>query len=139
MKFTLDSGPGRCRIRSSDNSQLQVLYSPQELDNAEGRSTIQELNFSSSVLITPDKPLDWRPQNFAEVTREDFAELLEYSPEIVLFGSGDRLQFPGQEMTMDLIPAGVGFEVMNTPAACRTYNLLMMEGRQVVAALLLGG
>lgn len=138
MKFSLDSGDGRCRIRSSDNRQLQVLYSPlQELEIG-GGSTVQELNFASSVLITPLKPVDWRPQHFDEVTRNDFACLLDFSPEIVVYGSGEAMHFPAHELTRDLIEAGVGLEVMNTPAACRTYNLLMMEGRLVVAALLLG-
>jgi uncharacterized protein len=58
-------------------------------------------------------------------------------PEIVLLGTGDRQRFPHPRLTQALLAHGVGVEVMDTAAACRTYNIIMMEGRRVAAALLL--
>ena len=58
-------------------------------------------------------------------------------PEIVLLGTGDRQRFPRPKLTRALLARGVGVEVMDTSAACRTYNIIMMEDRRVAAALLM--
>lgn len=138
MKFTLDSGAGRCQVLASDGAEIRVLYAPPVTGNHAERQRVETLKFSTSVIITAWQPVPWRPQRCEQLTKSDFSGLLEYAPEIVVYGSGDKLRFPPAELLSDLANAGIGFEVMNTPAACRTYNLLMMEGRQVVAALLLG-
>ena len=65
-----------------------------------------------------------------------FARLAELRPELVLFGSGARLRFPAPALLKPLIDARIGIETMDTAAACRTYNVLLAEGRSVVAALL---
>ncbi|HET7157715.1 MAG TPA: MTH938/NDUFAF3 family protein, partial [Burkholderiales bacterium] len=62
--------------------------------------------------------------------------LLTTRPEIILFGSGATLRFPRPELTRAIAAAAVGLETMDTAAACRTYNVLTAEGRQVLAALL---
>jgi len=62
--------------------------------------------------------------------------MLELDPELVLLGTGDRMQFPPQSITQPLMQQSVGLEVMNTAAACRTYNVLAHEGRNVVASLI---
>jgi uncharacterized protein len=69
-------------------------------------------------------------------TGSDFAALLNLSPELVLLGTGTRQRFPHPRLTRALTEARIGIEVMNTAAACRTYNILMSEGRRVVAAFL---
>ncbi len=66
----------------------------------------------------------------------DFAPLLALKPEIVLLGTGPAFDFPHPRVLAPLRDAGIGVEVMDTPAACRTYNILLAEGRNVVAALL---
>jgi len=68
---------------------------------------------------------------------EDWAPLLPLRPEVVLLGTGTRQRFPAPQVLRPLIEAGIGVEVMDLPAACRTYNILMSEGRLVAAALLL--
>jgi uncharacterized protein len=78
----------------------------------------------------------WPPGRFEQLTQADFDGLLEHSPEIVIFGSGSRLRFPQPALLRTLIDRRVGFESMDTAAACRTYNVLASEGRNVVAALL---
>jgi uncharacterized protein len=79
----------------------------------------------------------WAAAGFDGLTAEDFAQLLAQKPEVVLFGAGPAIRFPHPRLTSALTDAGVGVEVMDTPAACRTFNILTAEGRSVVAALLL--
>ena len=79
----------------------------------------------------------WAPAGFEGLTENDFAQLLTGKPEVVLFGAGAGIRFPDPRLTRALAAAGVGVEVMDTPAACRTFNILAAEGRNVVAALLL--
>ncbi len=67
-----------------------------------------------------------------------FERLLELEPELVLYGSGARLRFPEPAVLRLFHGHGIGFEAMDTFAACRTYNVLCMEGRRVLAALLIG-
>ena len=63
--------------------------------------------------------------------------MLELEPEIVLLGSGRRLVFPRQEIFGQVLGRNIGLEIMDTAAACRTFNILAAEGRRVAAALIL--
>jgi uncharacterized protein len=78
----------------------------------------------------------WHAGSFESLTAEHFARVVALHPEIVIFGSGARLRFPAAALLRPLIDAGIGIETMDTAAACRTYNVLLAEGRAVVAALL---
>ena len=78
----------------------------------------------------------WRPQDFQSLTEGDFEKLLEERPELVIFGSGQRLRFPSPSLLRSLLSAHIGVETMDTAAACRTHNVLLAEGRCVVSALL---
>ncbi|MBE7418178.1 MAG: Xcc1710-like domain-containing protein [Ideonella sp.] len=79
----------------------------------------------------------WTAADFETLRQVDFDALLALRPEIVLFGSGSRLRFPSPALLRELIARRVGVESMDTAAACRTYNVLAAEGRNVVAALLI--
>ena len=89
------------------------------------------------VLTSEAIATGWGSGGFERLTDEDFAQLLAKKPEVVLFGAGPTIRFPHPGLTRALTEAGVGVEVMDTPAACRTFNILAAEGRSVVAALLL--
>ena len=78
----------------------------------------------------------WNAADFDALGVEHFARLAALGPELVVFGSGPRIRFPGAALLRPLIDAGIGVETMDTAAACRTYNVLFAEGRPVVAALL---
>ena len=78
----------------------------------------------------------WPVDAFAALSAEHFAALAELGPELVIFGSGVRLRFPPAALLRPLIERRIGIETMDTAAACRTYNVLLAEGRTVVAALL---
>lgn len=91
----------------------------------------------SSLLVLPERVMDWPPASFDALAEAHFALIAELQPEVVLLGTGARLRFPHPRLTASLARAGIGLEVMDVQAACRTYNILMAEERVVVAALLL--
>jgi uncharacterized protein len=100
---------------------------------------IGETEYRQNVIVTPDAvATGWAPAGFAALTAEDFASLLPYTPEIVLLGTGLAQRFPHPRLTAALANARVGVEVMDTRAACRTFNILIAEDRRVVAALIVG-
>ncbi|MFM9917748.1 MAG: Mth938-like domain-containing protein [Rhizobacter sp.] len=93
--------------------------------------------FTSSVVVPwTGIVTSWNVARFAELTVDHFAALVQHDPELVLFGSGEKLRFPPASLLRSLIERRIGFETMDTAAACRTYNVLLSEGRNVVAALL---
>jgi len=78
----------------------------------------------------------WSVDDFDALSADHFATLAALAPELVIFGSGSRLRFPKPALLQPLMARRIGFETMDTAAACRTYNVLLAEGRAVVAALL---
>ena len=80
---------------------------------------------------------NWNCQRFTDLTADHFALLAAVDTELVVFGSGDRIQFPPPSWLGALMGKRIGLETMDTRAACRTYNILAGEGRRVVAALLI--
>jgi len=81
--------------------------------------------------------LHWPLDGLGGLGPSHFEQVLALAPELVIFGSGERLQFVSPGLYRCLIDARIGMETMDTGAACRTYNVLASEGRSVVAALLL--
>jgi len=98
---------------------------------------INRQRHEGAVLVMPEGEITaWTVQSFEALAASDFEALLAREPELVLFGTGENQRFPHPRLTAALASAGIGVDVMNTHAACRTYNILMMEGRRVLAALL---
>lgn len=91
----------------------------------------------SVALCASGKRADWPGVPFEGLTAAHFEQLLALDPELVIFGSGQRLRFVHPSLHAQLMTRRVGLETMDTQAACRTYNILAQEGRRVVAALLL--
>jgi uncharacterized protein len=92
---------------------------------------------STSVVIgSRGERLDWAGITLATLTAEHFDQVAAFKPELVVFGSGAKLQFPSPALQRSLMQARIGLETMDTLAACRTYNILAGEGRHVVAVLL---
>jgi uncharacterized protein len=97
----------------------------------------------SPLIVLPDELINpWvlaaEPSTAQSLSSADFTLLLELKPELVIFGSGAKFQFPASAIMAAFGAARIGFEVMDTPAACRTYTVLVSEGRQAAAALLIG-
>ncbi|MDR2195749.1 MAG: Mth938-like domain-containing protein [Gallionellaceae bacterium] len=102
-----------------------------------GYVSVNGKRYEHSVVVTPEQVLtDWRPA-FDALDESHFDALLALDPEVLLLGTGERLRFPPPHLYKKLVNARIGVECMDTPAACRTYNILMAEGRRVVAAVLL--
>jgi uncharacterized protein len=98
---------------------------------------IGEQVLSNSCLFNANELIaDWGPRSVAQLTPEHFAAVLAWEPEIVLLGTGPKQAFPARNIYAALLARGVGFEVMDNGAACRTYNVLVSEDRRVAAGLL---
>lgn len=123
MKIQLDSSGHLNRIRQ---------YGPAGI-------TVNQTVHHGSIVILPDQVTDWPPQRYADLAAAHFELIARLNPEVVLLGTGERLRFPPAAVTRALAETGIGLEVMDTGAACRTYNVLAGEGRRVAAALLLIG
>lgn len=122
MKLTDDRMPGVQLVRS---------YAP-------GEVRVGETVLHRSCLIKADRLVsDWRPQTIDELSVADLDSVFALEPEIVVLGSGTRQRFPEPQLLAAILSRGIGCEVMDTGAACRTYNILASEDRRVVAALLL--
>jgi uncharacterized protein len=93
--------------------------------------------YESSLVVAPDFiRSDWTPVGLAELTDDALAVIRDLHPEIVLLGTGKVQRFPAPGSLRALIEAGIGVEVMDNSAACRTYNVLASEERRVAAALI---
>jgi len=122
MRFDLDMGEGANQIRAY----------------AAGQVKINDKVYHQSIIVTPREIIEnWQPKNISELKSTDFDKIIALKPEIVLLGTGEQLCFPDSVILHPLKEHAIGFEVMNTAAACRTYTVLVAEGRNVLAALLL--
>lgn len=107
----------------------------------EGWIAVNGQRHEGSLLLTSDGQLiPWGCSRFDELQADHFdrlASLMPEPPELVVFGSGARLRFVPPSLLRDLMSRRIGVESMDTAAACRTYNILVSEGRRVIAALLI--
>jgi len=122
MKLSLDTGSASYRISHYDRAGI----------------TINEAVYTQDLIVMPEALVaDWASAPVAELTVEHFAALDERDCEILLLGTGRDQRFPPARLMADLGRRGIGLEVMDTAAACRTYNVLMSEDRRVAAALMM--
>ena len=98
--------------------------------------TVNGQRHQQSLVVLPEKIIPWQAERFDTLSAENFVFLKDLNAEIVLLGTGARQRFPHPRLTAVLTSAGVGVEVMDLKAACRTYNILVAEERKVAAALL---
>ena len=137
MKFDLENYTN-LRIHAYDRGmitlavptglQLELAVNPQT-----GLCQITE----SLILTGREVITDWEPNQLPELTASHMEAVLSLDPELVLLGTGARQQFPALEVLTRFYRAQIGVEVMDTAAACRTFNILVAEGRKVAAALLM--
>ena len=125
MKIQLEAG--------GKNDNLIRAYAP-------GSVTVNADTYDTSLVISRSSLIkDWGPGSIDDLTTVHLDTILELDPELILIGTGDILKFPPTEKLRVLIEAGIGYEIMDTGAACRTYNVLMAEGREIVAGLIVQG
>jgi uncharacterized protein len=102
-----------------------------------GYVAVNGVRYAKSLVVTPARVLeDWPATGFEQLTPEHFDFLSALAPDIVLLGTGAKLRFPRPALSVSLIAARIGLEVMDNAALCRTFNILVGEGRNAVAAIL---
>jgi uncharacterized protein len=98
---------------------------------------INKVRHDGNLLLTATRIVSpWATGGYAGLTSDDFAAARDLGMAIVIVGTGSRQRFPSPALLRPLIDARIGFEIMDLPAACRTYNILVGEGRAVAAALM---
>lgn len=107
---------------------------------ADDHVMISKVRHEGNVLLSATRIInDWAPQAAGDLTglqAEDLAAACELGAEILIIGTGRRQRFPQPHLLRPLLKARIGFEFMDFPAACRTYNILVSEGRAVALGLL---
>jgi uncharacterized protein len=121
-----------------------LKFQPDHLDGvnvvaafAPGKIIVNAQPWSGSVIVPWHGQVQaWPPSLPDELDAAHFATLLPFAPEVVIYGSGPSLRFPPSALMRPLIDARIGFETMDSGAACRTYNVLVTEGRRALLAVL---
>jgi len=122
MKLHLTHSEGTNLITAYDNDFVEV----------------NKQRYSNHLIVMPNQIIDdWSVDGFAKLSAAHFNDMVELNPEVILLGTGKTHQFVHPKLTAALMEKGIAVECMTTHAACRTYNILMSEGRHVAAALLL--
>ncbi len=122
MKFAQDSQQDGYVITAYENDAVSI----------NGKS------FSRSLIVAGTR-LDenWGLSSIDLLAADHIDQVLAFKPELIVIGTGSKLIFPAVEVYSAIIKRGIGVDFMDTHAACRTYNILMSEGRDVVAGLIL--
>lgn len=108
---------------------------------ADGRSAkVNDRTLAASFILAPDTLIEaWPVTDIAQLTPEHLQPVLALNPALVVLGTGDTQVFPPAAVMAACLTRGIGLEVMNNPAAARTFNILAIEGRKVAAAFILKG
>jgi uncharacterized protein len=122
MKFAQDSQEDGYVITAYDDNSVSI----------NGKKFSQSLVVASTRLHE-----NWAIADIERLTSSHIELVLSFQPELIIIGTGNSLVFPAVETYSDIIGHGIGVDFMDTGAACRTYNILMSEGRDVVAGLIL--
>ena len=121
MKFTLESNAAVNLITAYGNGEI----------------CLRERTLRGSVIVAPTEVIeDWAVSSIEDLVMSALEPVLALAPDLIVLGTGNRLRFPPHGLRSQVTARGIGFEVMDTAAACRTYNVLVLEGRKVVAALI---
>lgn len=102
------------------------------------RIRIRGRDYEGSLAVSAEQLLsDWGPEDPVALSHAHLEPLLDQDPQVIVVGTGQRQRFPDPSVYAPIMARGIGVEIMDTGAACRTYNILVSEGRRVVAALML--
>ncbi|HQY22679.1 MAG TPA: Mth938-like domain-containing protein [Gammaproteobacteria bacterium] len=120
MQFTLDNGDAAFQIKAYEKGVIIV----------------NEQTYNYPILVMPAHLIaPWGPDSFEELAPTHFEMILPYKPKLVILGTGKQHRFLPASLYAALINNNIGVEIMDTKAACRTYTVLMAEGREVIAGL----
>ena len=120
MKFSEDHNGTEYKITGYDDQSIRV----------------NDKNFDFGFIITPYQFIhDWQVQCYADLEVKHLDALFDLKPNVILLGTGKKQIFPSKDILRAFVDSGIGFEIMDTQAACRTFNILMSEDRNVAAAI----
>jgi len=115
----------------SDGGHLILGYDP-------GQILIGGQIYTRGLIVSPERiDTNWGPENAIDLAAEHFEALLALDPQIIIVGTGKHQVFPDPNTYLIVRQRGLGVDIMDTGAACRTYNILASEGRKVAAGLLM--
>jgi len=136
MRFSPDKDNTAYTIRAYQARRITVISPAFSTEDANPGAN--EIQLTRSFVIAPKRLVEnWPPQSLPELTLQHLQTIVDLDPELVILGTGSVIDFPAPALTEMLLTKGIGVEIMDTAAACRTYNVLMHEGRHVVAALII--
>ena len=122
------------KLHHSSTRQYQTVTGYHD----DGGVDINAQRFGHSLIVMPESaPRPWPVASFDALTEEHFAQILADAPDVVILGTGARQRFVHPRLSAPLIMRRIGVECMDNYAACRTYNILMGEGRKVTLALII--
>jgi uncharacterized protein len=102
-----------------------------------GRVVVDGQSYREGLIVSPERIVaGWGPAAAGELTVDHIRALLALEPQVIVIGTGQRQVFPSPEVYAAAMQCGVGLEIMDTGAACRTYNIVMAEGRRIAAGLI---
>lgn len=120
------------KLHASNTAGLNIFTA-----YGEGFVTVNHEKYEKNLILLPESIItEWSSATVNTLSEADMQKLLTLDTEIILLGTGNRLRFPPGVLLRPFAPAGIGLEIMDMQAACRTYNILAAEGRKVAAALL---
>lgn len=123
MKMSLDKAAGLNLISAYTDGQVKI----------------HGATYSASLLVLPDQIIpDWSVPAIASLDSKSLQSIVQYKPEILVLGTGLQQHFPDPRVFVPLMDAHIGYEVMDNAAACRTFNILLSEGRKAALVLLAG-
>ena len=121
------------KLHLSDQAGLNIFSG-----YGEGYVAVNQMRYTSNMIVLPNRIIEnWQASSVDSLGVEHLDPLLVMQPEIILLGTGSILRFPAASLMRTILSRGIGFEVMDTQATCRTYNILSSEGRHVAAAILI--
>lgn len=121
MQMSLDKAAGLNLISAYSNGQVKI----------------QGITHKTSLLVLSTGTIsDWPVPGISGLDSKALRSIVQYRPEIVILGTGNQQHFPDPKVFIPLMDAGIGYEVMDNAAACRTYNILLSEGRKAALGLL---
>jgi len=121
------------KLHSTQTQQYQTITG-YELDSVE----INAITYKHSLIVLPEtKPVEWPVIHFDAITVDNFAQIEANQPDVVILGTGNKQRFIHPRLIAALTARRIGVECMDNQAACRTYNILMAEGRKVALALVM--
>lgn len=121
------------KLHSTTTQQYQTVTAYDETG-----IEINAVAYTYSLLVLPEvKPVPWPVSSFDALTEEHFEQVNQTNPDVVILGTGKKQRFVHPKLTKALTAKQVGVESMDNQAACRTYNILMAEGRKVALALII--